>query len=104
MMSSNRFRVVNGIPKEARKAHIKKTDAWCEYPLRFGGGDTDIECIEYRHYVRCTEHEYCHCTGDTLILICDRCWNSLLNEIRGKKLAERAFPPLREVSRKAPER
>jgi hypothetical protein len=99
---TKKYRIKTGIPREARKAYIEQAEQWCEYSTRFGNGEFDPECLEYRHYVRCTEHEYCHCTGDTLILICERCWPKVLNEIRRKEyeaspLPERGVDPQREL-------
>lgn len=90
---NSRFRILTGIPRKTRKMYIAdQTEPWCEYSNRFGDGGFDPECLDYRHYVRCTDHEYCHCTGDTLILICERCWEKVLNEIRRKKYAKQ--PPM----------
>jgi len=96
-MADDRFRIDTGIPRKVRKAYIAQAAAWCEYPLRFGDGEVDPVCVEYRHYVRCTEHEYCHCTGDTLILVCERCWPALLNEIRRKAYDASELPERREI-------
>lgn len=80
-MGGNKYRQITGIPKEARQAYLARAEAFCEYPMRFEDGQPDPECRDYLHYVRCAEHEYCHCTGDTLILICERCWPKVLNRI-----------------------
>jgi len=96
-MTENKFRVRTGIPREVRKAYIAQAKVWCEYPIRFGDGTPDIECHDYRHYVRCTQHEYCHCTGDTLILICDRCWEHLLSEIRRTQYEAKREPFVRQA-------
>lgn len=91
-MTENRYRVETGIPREVRKAYLAQAQVWCEYPARFGDGEPDPTCRDFRHYVRCTEHEHCQCTGATLILVCERCWDKLLNEIRGKRYASEPVP------------
>jgi len=92
-MTDNRFRINTGIDKTVRQRYLAKTDVWCEA----GSGKLDGECHEYRHYVRCTEHEFCHCTGDTLILICEMCWSKALSELRRKKYQAEPLPELRSV-------
>lgn len=96
---NNRYRIETGIPKEVRKDYIQRAQTWCEYSLRFGDGAFDQDCLDYRHYVRCIEHEYCDCVGDTLILICERCWKKVLNEIRRKEYEKRDMSDLHEARR-----